>query len=52
LSAGCCTAAGPSGGDHGRLTLTWRGKPKDIETLGAVMGEIPDTTLESWEVEE
>jgi uncharacterized membrane protein YhiD involved in acid resistance len=41
-----------SGGDHGRLSLTWRGKPKDIETLRAVMGEIPDTTLESWEVEE
>jgi putative Mg2+ transporter-C (MgtC) family protein len=41
-----------SGGDHGRLTLTWRGKPRDIDTLGAVMGEIPDTTLESWEVEE
>ena len=41
-----------SGNDHGRLTLTWRGKPKDIETLGAVMGEMPGTSVESWEVEE
>jgi uncharacterized membrane protein YhiD involved in acid resistance len=41
-----------SAGDQGRLTLTWRGKPRDIEMLSAVLGAIPGTSVESWEVEE
>ena len=37
---------------HGRLTLTWRGKPTDIATLDTTVRSLPGATLDSWEIEE